>query len=122
MEFKKHFKAFFRKFSAKSSDHRHKRKAAIFWQRFIKTLTTKFIVIFFLILFLLYFGVAFAQAPVHELVERFTKPKPITQSSTILSASIQQAIEDEAKNEITEEKAHNHNALSRLTQKLSLQA
>ncbi|MEK7570877.1 MAG: DUF5667 domain-containing protein, partial [Patescibacteria group bacterium] len=105
MKFKKHFKAFFRKSSVKSSNHHHKKRAAVFWQKVVRILTKKLIVIFFLILFLLYFGVAFAQAPVHELVGRFTKPKPITQSSTILSASIQQAIEDEAKNEIIEEKA-----------------
>ena len=52
-------------------------------------------------------GIAVAAAPrVRSLVASFTKPKPITQSATILSASIQSAIQDQASFEIKQEQAN----------------
>ncbi len=88
-----------------SSEHSRKRKAAIFWGKFIKILTIKFIVVCTLVLFLLFFTVSFAEAPIHALIAQINKPKPITQSSQTLPADIQKTIENLARQEIKEEQA-----------------
>src|SRR5260221_3386562 len=82
-----------------------KRKTAMFWNKFIRILTIKFIAILTLILFLTFFGISFAQAPLHALVDQLTKPKPITQSTKVLPADIQQAIQDKAQQQIDQQKA-----------------
>src|SRR5437773_2268513 len=106
MKLKKYFKRFWLKHKPDQHEKHHRRKkAAIFWDKFIRILTIKFVALVTIILFFFYFGVAYAQAPIHELINRINKPKPITQSSSILSPSTQKAITDEAKNQINEEQA-----------------
>src|SRR6266851_8805963 len=106
MKFKKYFKSFFKKSSPEKPKVHHKKKAAIFWNKFIRILTIKFVVLAGLILFLLYFGVANAAAPIHALIDQMTKPKPISQSAQVLPSDIQQAIETQAKQEIKQEEAN----------------
>src|SRR5258708_27319970 len=105
MKLKKYFKSLFTKSPSKKTERHHKRKVAIFWHRFFRILTIKFIALSMLALFLLYFGVAYAQAPVHTLIDQLTKPKPITQSDKVLPADIQQAIQSQAEQQITQQKA-----------------
>ena len=53
----------------------------------------------------MFFGAAYAQAPIHALIDQVTKPKPISQSSKTLPPDIQQAIEDQAKQDIKQQQA-----------------
>jgi len=106
MKIKKFFNSLFNDSSSKNPEHHHKRKAAVFWGKFIRILTIKLIVLSALVLFLLFVGVSFAQAPVHALVDQLTKPKPIISSSTILSANVQSAIQNLAGQEIKQEQAN----------------
>src|SRR5258708_96553 len=106
MKFKRYFKSFFKKSPSEKSKAHHKKKAAIFWNKFIRILTIKFVVLAGLILFLLYFGVANAAAPIHALIDQVTKPKSISQSTQVLPADIQQAIETQAKQEIKQQEAN----------------
>src|SRR5258708_2424377 len=105
MKFKKYFKAFFKKSPSRKPKSHHKKKVAIFWNKFLRILTIKFIALLTIFLFLFFFGVAYAQAPIHELIDQVTKPKPITQSDKVLPADIQQAIQDLAQKKITQQKA-----------------
>ncbi len=106
MKFRKYFKSLFRKSSLEKSEPHHKRKIGVFWSKFIRILTIKFIALSAIVVFLLYFGTAFAQGPVKALVAQLTKPKPITQSSTILPANVQSAIQNLAGQEIKQESAN----------------
>src|SRR5258708_7884574 len=83
----------------------NKRKIGIFWNKIIRIITIKLIAILTLILFLTFFGISFAQAPLHALIDQMTKPRPITQSGKALPADIQEAIKDQAEKQITEQKA-----------------
>ena len=129
MRFKTYFKSFFRKPSSEKSEPHHKspddsfhsgfrtneirrKKIGILRNRFIKILTVKAAAILAIILFLMFFGVAYAQAPIKTLVAQLTKPKPITQSSTILSANVQSAIQNLAGQEIKQEQANANLAAS----------
>src|SRR5437868_191400 len=103
MEFIKYFKSLFVISPHKKEERHHKRKAAIFWQRFLRILTMKVLVVLVLILFLTFFGISFAEAPIHALVDQFNKPKPIFQSSTVLSSDVQSAIQDIASNKLKQE-------------------
>jgi len=86
--------------------YHHKRKIGIFWGRFIKILTRKLIAILAVGFFLFYFGVAYAQAPVHALINQITKPKPISQSSKNLPPDVQQAFQNQAAQDIKQEQAN----------------
>ncbi|HWY78906.1 MAG TPA: DUF5667 domain-containing protein [Candidatus Sulfotelmatobacter sp.] len=105
MKFKKYFKPFFKKSPSEKPKAHHKKKAVIFWDKFIRILTIKVIAVLTLFLFLFYFGVVYAQAPIHELIDQVTKPKPITQSNKVLPSDIQQAIENQAQQQIIVQKA-----------------
>src|SRR5260221_942117 len=105
MKFKKYFKLFSKRPLSEKQKPHHKRKATIFWDKFIRILTIKFIALLTIFLFLFFFGVAYAQAPIHELIDQVTKPKPITQSDKVLPADIQQAIRNQAQQQITQQKA-----------------
>lgn len=105
MKFKKYFKSFFKKSPSEKLRSHHKKKVAIFWSRFIRILTIKFIAFLTIFLFLFFFGVAYAQAPIHELIDQVTKPRPITQSDKVLPADIQQAIQNQAQQQIIQQKA-----------------
>ena len=106
MKFRKYFKSFFSKPPLEKSEPHHKRKVGVFWGRFIRILSLKLIVFAALIFFLLYFGTAFAQAPIEVLIAQLTKPKPITQSSTALPVNVQSAIENLAGQEIKQAQAN----------------
>src|SRR5436190_2018407 len=106
MKFKKYFKSLFKKSSPEKSKVHHKRKVAIFWNKFLRILTIKFVALAGIILFLLYFGVANADAPIHALIDQMTKPKPISQAAQVLPADMQQAIEAQAQQEIKQEEVN----------------
>ncbi len=106
MKLKKYFKSLFTKSPSKETERHHKRKVAIFWHRFLRILTIKLVALLVLALFLTFFGVAFAQAPIHALIDQITKPKPLTQSSKVLPSDVQQEIVDQAKQEIKQEQAN----------------
>src|SRR5258708_7972641 len=106
MKSKKHTKSFPKEASHGKSKAHNKKKAAIFWNKFIRILTIKFVALAGLILFLLYFGVANAAAPIHALIDQITKPKSISQSAQVLPADIQQAIETQAQQEVKQEEAN----------------
>src|SRR6266404_2929061 len=106
MKLKKYFKSLFKKSSPEKSKVHHKKKIGVFWNKFLRILTIKFIALLTLFLFLFFFGVAYAQAPIHALIDRVTKPKPISQSTKVLPTDIQQAIENQARQEIKQEEAN----------------
>src|SRR6266567_4296146 len=106
MKLKKYFKSLFKKSSPEKSKVHHKKKIGVFWNKFLRILTIKFIALLTLFLFLFFFGVAYAQAPIHELIDQVTKPKPISQSAQVLPVDIQQAIENQAKQEIKQEESN----------------
>src|SRR5258708_3688816 len=106
MKLKKYFKSLFKKSSPEKSKVHHKKKIGVFWNKFLRILTIKFIALLTLFLFLFFFGVAYAQAPIRELIDQVTKPKPISQAAKVLSTDIQQAIETQAQQEIKEEEAN----------------
>src|SRR6266568_1057698 len=107
MKFKRYFKSFFKKSSPeKSKVHHKKKKIGAFWSKLLRILTIKLVACLTLFLFLFFFGVAYAQAPIHALIDRVTKPKPISQSTKVLPTDIQQAIESQARQEIKQEEAN----------------
>src|SRR5437660_12729771 len=106
MKFKRYFKSFFKKSSPKKSKVHRKKKVGVFWNKFIRILTIKFVALLTIFLFLFFFGVANAAAPIHALIDQITRPKPISQSSQILPSDVQQAIESQAKQEIKQEQAN----------------
>ena len=106
MEFKKYFKPFSKKPPSEKSGHPHKTKSGAFWGKLIRILTIKLVVFLAFILFLTFFGVSFAQAPLQALVAQLTKPNPIVQSKTVLPASVQSSIEDIAKQQIQKQEAN----------------
>ncbi len=114
MHFKKYFSVFLPKDKPKEHIVHHKRKIGVFWSRLIRIITIKFVVFLTLILFFLFFGVAYAQAPMKALVAQLTKPKPITQSATILSANVQSAIQNLASQEIKQQQANANVAVNTL--------
>jgi len=94
MKIKKYLSSFFTKSKSPQAnqEYYHKRKAAIFWHRFMKILTIKLIALLAVIFFFVFFTVSFAQAPIHALIDSITKPKPISQSSIVLPESAEKAI------------------------------
>jgi len=106
VHFKKYFSSFLPK--DKPEEHRphHKRKAGFTWWHHTHR-KFRILYVFIAIFFLLFATAAFAQAPeIRFLAASFTKPKPITQSATILSANVQSAIQNLAGREIKQEQAN----------------
>lgn len=85
--------------------HKKKKSTLVTWHIGQHRFSSSFFVtpIFFLLFF--FAAAAFAQAPLHTLLDDITKPQPITQSGVLLPADIQQAIEIQAKEEIIQQKA-----------------
>lgn len=106
MKIKRYLKSLFTKSPSKKVEHHKKRKVALFWHKFIKILTIKLVVLLVGLLFFFLIGAAFAQAPLHALIDNITKPKPITQSAKVLPSGVQQAIVAQAKQDIKEEQAN----------------
>ncbi len=95
------FKKFFR--SEKKENHRRKKGAFLWWESNFGIL--RFLVPLLLIA-LIFIGAGFTGKQDFVLSAfRFNKPKPISQSSKTLPSDIQQAIEEEAKQEIIQERA-----------------
>ncbi len=113
MKFKKYFSRFLLKDRPEEEKSHHKRKIGFTWDnttfRRFRFLYSKksFIYLLIPLLFLLFAGVTFAQAPsIRLLAASFIKPKTITQSSTILSASVQSAIQNLASQEIKQQQTN----------------
>ncbi len=106
MHFKKYFSSFFPKNKPEDHEAHHKRKMGVGWWNHSRW-KFRILYAFIGILFLFFATAAFAQAPtIRLLAESFTKPKPITQSSTVLPVDIQSAIQDLASQEIKQGQAN----------------
>ena len=98
---KRSIERFLLKFNKKEHEEHHKKEKAFLGNHKHR----KFRPLYFLIiLFLLFFvGTSFAQAPMHELIWKFNKPKTISESNQTLSQSTQKAIEELAREQIQEQ-------------------
>ncbi len=107
VKIKKYLKPFFSGHTSEENKLHHKRKGAFTWWNSIeRKFGLPFLVLPILLVFFLFAGAVFAQAPIHALIDQITKPKPISQSSKTLPSSIQQAIENQAKQEIKQGQAN----------------
>lgn len=105
MKLKMYLKSLF--FVPEEFDHEHKRHFKfIWWHKWKQIFALKLSAILVFVLLFLFVAVAYAQAPLQEIISKFSRPKPLTQSTEVLPKEIQRAIEDLAEGKIKEEQAN----------------